>query len=156
MTSEASCESTWAKSQLARMNFVKLREKCQHQQSCIQLIFEKEIYLQKIKLIVFDYGIVPQMVQNWDKEALVPFSEWTMDQRGTNRISIKGLHDKCEITALLTVTHSGAMLPPQLLHGGKTEMCHSDIDFPSKWDIWHTKNHWLNEFVTSTKLSTHT
>ena len=45
---------------------------------------------------------------------------------------------------LLTVTLSGAMLPPQLLYGGKTERCHPDIDFPSDWDIWHTENHWSN------------
>ena len=52
-------------------------------------------YLQKIKQMVFDNGIVPQMVLNWDQTALqlVPFSEWTMDQQGTNTINIKGLDE---------------------------------------------------------------
>ena len=68
-----------------------------------------------------------------------------MDQQGSNKVSIKGLDDKHEKTALLTVTLYGATLPPQLLYGGKIERCHPVVNFPSDWDIWHTENHWSNE-----------
>ena len=98
------------------------------------------------------------MVINIDQTAirLVPSSAWTMDERGTNRISLKGLDDKREITALLVDTLYGTLLPPQLLFEGKTDRCHPAINFPDEWNIFHTENHWSNtstvlRFVTNTR-----
>ena len=86
------------------------------------------------------------MVINMDQTAinLVPFSSWTMDERGKNKIVIKGVEDKREITALLAVTLSGVLLPPQLLYEGKTDRCHPHVNFPLNWDIFHTNNYWSN------------
>ena len=67
-----------------------------------------------------------------------------MDERGKKKIVIKGIEDKREITTLLAVTLSGALLPPQLLYEGKTEWCHPHVTFPTDWDIFHTDNHWSN------------
>lgn len=48
------------------------------------------------------------------------------------------------ITALLSVTMSGKLLPPQVLYAGKSDRCHPDVAFPPGWDIWHSPNHWSN------------
>ena len=46
-----------------------------------------------------------------------------MENEGS-QVSVFGLGDKHEMTALLAVTMSGKLLPPQLLCGGKTDACH--------------------------------
>ena len=86
------------------------------------------------------------MVINMDQTAinLVPSSSWTMVERGKNKIVIKGVEDKREITALLAVTLSGVLFPSQLLYEGKTDRCHRHVNFPPDWDIFHTDNHWSN------------
>ena len=61
-----------------------------------------------------------------------------MDERGKK---IKGIEDKREITALLALTLSGVLLPPQLLYLGKTDRCHPHVNFPPDWDVFHTNNH---------------
>ena len=67
-----------------------------------------------------------------------------------NRGRIKlGIEDKHQITALLAVTLSGTLLPPQLLYEGKTDRCHPHVNFPVDWGIIHTNTHWSN---TSTVL----
>lgn len=73
-------------------------------------------------------------------------SNWTLIAKGSKQVPILGLDDKREITALLTVSASGHLLPPQLLYKGTTEKCHpAGVSFPSSWDIWHSANHWSNE-----------
>ena len=107
----------------------------------------KSDFLERVKKAVLENQIVPQMVINWEQTAvrLVLYPDWTMEEQGSNKISIKGLNDKREITTLLSITLSGNILPPQLLYTGKTERCHPDFNFPSDWDIWHTENHWSNK-----------
>ena len=68
-----------------------------------------------------------------------------MELSGTKHVSIAGTEDKKEITALITVSATGEVIPPQLLYGGKTERCHPRFNFPNDWDVWHTPNHWSNE-----------
>ena len=58
---------------------------------------------------------------------------------------MKGMNDKREITALLTISASGNMLPSQVLFEGKTERCHTTLNFPENRDVWHTLNYWANE-----------
>lgn len=60
-------------------------------------------------------------------------------------MSITGLEDKRQITALLSCTMSGKLLPPQILYQGKTDQCHPPTTFPTDWDIFHSENHWSNE-----------
>ena len=60
-------------------------------------------------------------------------------------MSITGLEDKRQITALLSCTMSGTLLPPQILYQGKLDQCHPNAQFPSDWDIFYTENHWSNE-----------
>ena len=89
-------------------------------------------------------GNIPDsFIFNWDQTALrlVPSSDWTMELSGSRRVSIAGTEDKKEITALITVSATGVVLPPQLLYEGKTERCHLHFPFPAEWDVWHTPNH---------------
>ena len=141
-------ERSWAKSLLTRMKFTKCKGSTAAKLPLAEFEnIKKYSYLEKIKAFVVDHGIVPQMVINWDQTALrlVPHSDWTMEERGTKKITIKGLDDKREITALLAITLSRELLPPQLLYQGKSDRCHPDVNFPCDWDIWHTDNHWSNE-----------
>lgn len=61
------------------------------------------------------------------------------------QVPIIGIEDKREITALLTITLAGELLPPQLIYAGKTNRCHPHSEFPDTWAITHSDNHWSNE-----------
>jgi len=50
---------------------------------------------------------------------------------------------------------AGDYLSPQLLYQERTPKCHPQVAFPDGWDVWHSKNHWLNEvmrYITSQSL----
>eukprot|EP00117_Sycon_ciliatum_P024114 scpid76020/ scgid20316/ len=64
---------------------------------------------------------------------------------GSRQVEVRGLGDKREITALLSITLSGKLLPPQLLYPGKTHRCHPRQQCPGDWDVHHSENHWSNE-----------
>ena len=68
-----------------------------------------------------------------------------MDLKGSKQVKMVGLGDKRQITALLSVTKSGHLLPPQLIYPGKTDACHPKVTFPDDWDITHTESHWSTE-----------
>lgn len=77
---------------------------------------------------------------------IIPVSNWTLAPKGSAQVGIVGMDDKREITALITVSASGVVLPPQLIYKGTTTKCHpAGVNFPTGWDIWHTANHWSNE-----------
>ena len=48
---------------------------------------------------------------------------------------IAGIDDKRQITATLTVTATGDMLPAQVIYGGKTPACLPNATFPTGWHI---------------------
>ena len=75
----------------------------------------------------------------------VPISNRTQKVKGTKRIEITGTYDKRLITAMLTVTASGEMLPAQIIYGGKTPACLPSVELPKDWHITFTPNHWINE-----------
>lgn len=61
------------------------------------------------------------------------------------QVPVVALDDKREITALLTISLSGNLLPPQLIYAGKTERCHPHYEFPEDWAISHSPSHWSTE-----------
>ena len=72
-------------------------------------------------------------------------SNWTQEVKSTKWVEIAGTDDKRQITATLTFTASGEMLPTQMIYGSKTPACLPSIGFPKGWQITFTPNHWANE-----------
>ena len=51
-----------------------------------------------------------------------------------------------QITGTFTVSADGDFLPMQLIYAGKTARCHPNgINFPERFNITHTPNHWSCE-----------
>ena len=107
----------------------------------------KKQFLDDIETVSKFEGIPKDLVINWDQTAVryVPVSNWTQEVKGAKRVEIVGTDDKRQITATLTVTASGEMLPAQMIYGGKTPACLPKVDFPKGWHITFTPNHWANE-----------
>ena len=59
-----------------------------------------------------------------------------------------GITDKRQITAVFVGSLSGDFLPVQLVYQGKTTKCLPSINFPEKWHVTATSNHWCNESTT--------
>lgn len=76
----------------------------------------KAKFLDAISNEVVKHDIPPCMVVNWDQTAvpMVPVSQWTMNHIGEKQVTMAGLNDKRQITALLTISACGTMLPPQV------------------------------------------
>ena len=91
--------------------------------------------------------IPKDLVINWDQTAIkfVPVSNWTQQVKGTKRVEIASTDDKRQITATLTVTASGEMLPAQIIYVGKTPACLPSVEFHKAWHITFTPNYWANE-----------
>ena len=70
--------------------------------------------------------ILSQLILNWDQTGLrlVPASNWTMANKGSKCVEIKGTEDEGQITAVFCGTLRGEILPIQLIYTGKTDRCH--------------------------------
>ena len=73
---------------------------------------------------------------------MIPVSNWTMAVQGTRQIDMIGLDDKKDATALLAVSLSGVLLPPQVIYSGKTLRCHPNVAIPAGWHLTHSPSHW--------------
>ena len=84
-----------------------------------------------------------ELIINWDQTSckLVPISDWAMERQ----VPVVSNEDKREVTALLSITASAMVLPPQVIYKGKTECCHAKITFPEDWNMTHSINHWSTE-----------
>lgn len=70
---------------------------------------------------------------------------WTFADKGSKRVEIAGLDDKRQVTALLSCTMKGKLLPIQVIYAGKTPACLPKVDYPNDWYLAYTENHWSNE-----------
>ena len=126
--------STWAKSLLSRMSYVK--RKCSNTGKVPTPLFNeiKNVFLADVTAEVIMNDIPDDLIINWDQTALqfVPTGQWAMHQSGEKVVPISHSDDKRQITAVL-------------IYKGKTSRCHPKVDFPEWWDIWHSENHWSNE-----------
>ena len=68
-----------------------------------------------------------------------------MELKGSRRVEIVGISDKCQITAVICGSMSGDLLPFQLIYQGKTKTCLPQYEFPDDWHITCTSNHWSNK-----------
>ena len=85
--------------------------------------------------------IPTQLVINFDQTCLniIPVSEWTME------LEVAGKDCKKQITAVLGGSCVGDFFPPQIIYEGKTPRCLPNYEYPEKWDVTYSANHWSNE-----------
>ena len=100
---------SWAKSLLKRMNFSKRRGTTKSGMSPEEFGKVKRDFLQSIIDIVKMEEIPSDLICNWHQTGLnlIPASSWTMEEKGSRRVEIKGLNDKCQITAVFCGTLNG-------------------------------------------------
>lgn len=134
----------WARSLLERMNFVRRKgtKAARHLPPDFNSI--KQEFLERVAMTIVEHKIPRELVINFDQTGskFVPVSEWTLEEQGSQQVSVTGIDDKREMTVLLSVTAAGTLLPPQLLYAGKTDKCHPSTKFPAGWDVWHSDSHW--------------
>ena len=102
------------------------------------------MFLSQISGLVAANSIPEDLIINFDQTGinLIPAGNWTLEQRGAQRVEIYGAVDKRRITATFAATMSGLFLPMQLLYGGKTNQCHPKYAFPASFHVYHTPNYW--------------
>ena len=137
----------WAQRLMSRMGLVKRKGSTAAKITAESFDRLKEQFLTDIETISKFENIPKELVINWDQTAVkyVPVSNWTQEFKGSKRVPIVGIDDKRQITATLTVTATGDMLPAQVKYGGKTPACLPNVTFPTGWHITYTPNHWANE-----------
>ena len=139
-------DKTWARSLLDRMGYTKRKatKGIKNRPTDLDEIAGK--FHRRIGRRVRKFDIPDPLIINWDQTSVevIPASSWTMHPRGEKQVPVKGTDDKRCYTSLLACTLSGDFLPPEIIYQGKTTQCHSAVDFPHDWDIWHTETHWSN------------
>ena len=92
----------------------------------------KTEFLRSVIDVVNMEEIPLQLILNWDRTGLhlVPASNWTIANKGSKRVEMKGIEDKRQITAVFCGTLCGEFLPIQLIYTGKTDRCHPSYSFP--------------------------
>ena len=141
---------SWARYLLQCVNYVK-RKTCSKAKVTVLNFDElKANFLCDIKATAEKEEIPPLLIINWDHISLkyVPSSSWTMAEEGSKCVDLAGIDDKCQITAVLTVTLDGNFLPVQLVYQGKTSACLPCTKIPSGWHLTYTHNHWSTEETT--------
>ena len=72
-------------------------------------------------------------------------SKYTLEEKGTSRVSVSGTSDYRQITGTFGITISGDFLPIQLIYQGKTKLRQPKYQFPKEFHLTQTPNHWANE-----------
>ena len=128
------------------MNFKQRRGITKAKVSVDEFNHTKASFLKEIIDLIKMEEIPIDMIFNWDQTGLnlVPVSSWTMASKGSKRVEIQGLTDKCQITGVFCGTLLGEFLPIQPIYAGKMP-CLPAFKFPSDWLIRYTPNHWSNE-----------
>ena len=119
------------------MQFVKRRGSTKVKVTVKDFEILKAQYLEDIRVTVMLKKIPPQLVINWDHTGIkiVPASNWTMDERGAERVGLTGIDDKRQITGVLGCTLSGDFLPPQVIYSGKTKASLPKFEFPKSLHV---------------------
>ena len=68
-----------------------------------------------------------------------------MEAECSKRVEVIGKDDKRQLTAVLAGALDGDFLPSQLIYRGTTPCCLPKYEFPKKWHITYSANHWSNK-----------
>lgn len=147
-------KTSWAFSFLSRHGYVKRKGTCTSRKVPDDFGPIKSQYLENIKKNIEDHNIPLSMVINFDQTStkMVPVSYWTLEVHGSKQIDMVGLDDEREVTALLTVSLTGELLPPQVIYAGKTPRCHPDVSIPPGWNITHSQTHWSTKETINAQI----
>ena len=89
-----------------------------------------------------------RLLINFDETGLpvIPVPSYTLAEKGSKDVSVTGLKDRRQITAVPACTPLGELLHAQLLYQGTTQRCHppKSVSFPPDWDIWHSESHMVH------------
>ena len=99
----------WANRLLARMGYAK--RKATTKAEIPPALFErlKAQFLSDVRTVVTMESNPPDLIINWHQTGIkyVPVSCWTLEKKGSNRVEIAGVNDKCQLAALLAGALSG-------------------------------------------------
>ena len=106
-------DKSLARSILRRMGFVKRKGTKATKTLPSDFAAIQQGYVSKVEKFVRDHAIPDSLVLNFDQTGchMVPGGEWTMEERGTDQITIAGLDDKRQMTVLLTATRMADCCP---------------------------------------------
>lgn len=138
----------WAKGIMERMGLSKRKSTTKSTLSKYDFNKVCSTYLNDILTIVLMEEVPLPLVINWDQTGVnfVQVSEWTLEEKGSKRVEIAGLHDKRQMTVVLAGCATGDLLPPQLTYSGLTsKSLPKNVTFPVGWDITTTPTHWSSE-----------
>lgn len=104
-------------------------------------------FLYRVTLAVIKYAVQKSLVVNMDETGLqiLPVMRKTFHKKGALSVILKYSNDKRQITAVMSGTASGDLLPVQLIFQGKTSRVHPSKEAPTDCLYFHTPNHWSNE-----------
>ena len=109
----------WACSLLRRMKFVKLKATTsKSKQSFADFAQLKQRFL----VMTVEVEEIPvKLILNWDQTGvkIMLFSTWAMDPKGSKRVEIAIVNDKCLITAVFCGSLTGDFIPVQVTYKGK-------------------------------------
>lgn len=118
-----------------------------------QLIAE---FVERCAVLMNVFGIHEELVINFDQSgiSLVPSTAFSYDKRNAKRVAVAHFEDKRQITAVVSSSLTGEMLPMQLVFTGKTNKCHptraalAEVKadaFLHKFKFAHSENHWSSQ-----------
>ena len=115
-------------------------------------------YQQRYKSFHLWHKIPKDLTVNFDLRPLpyVCASKYTLENQGTSSVFLVG---KSKIKQV-TWTFAISQLPMQLIYEGKTRCCLPQINFPKKFNVTCTENHWISkqksiEFIQTKILICH-
>ena len=117
----------WANSILRRMKFVKRKGTKSAKKVPADAPAQINKFHNRIYYTMKKYNIPNSMFVTFDESssALVPDSDWTLEEQGASQVGIGGLDDKRNVTLGLSFSATKILLTTQIIYEGKTDLCHA-------------------------------
>lgn len=103
--------------------------------------------IDRIAVLVKRYKVNKNLIINFDQTGVhfIPKSNSTYETKGARHVSVMGVEDKRQITAIIASSLTGHLLPLQLIFGGSTDKCEpmkSHRIIKAQFHVTHSDNHW--------------
>ena len=137
----------WAIGVLKSMEWSKKKDTTDKTGPSKQFLLEEKLTFQRhIVSIIEEHDIPKELILNLNQTPLsyVSPGKYTINPKGVKTVPIKGINDKRQITATVTVSMTGKFLPIQFIYERKTPRCLPRFDFPADFNVTFSDNHWSN------------